>query len=219
MKKQTKSFAVLGLGRFGSNIARTLEEYGAQVLAVDSREEKVEEIADEVTHAVQADVTELSALRSMGIADFDGVIVAIGENMETSIITIMHLKDLGAKHIIAKAQNELHAKVLKRIGANRVILPEKDMAVRVGHGLVNGNILDYIELSEEYGIYEIAAPKEWQGNTLVQLNLRARLGINVMAVHKNGGEFVVSPGAEYLVSAGDQMVVIARKDIMDQLVD
>ena len=103
MKKQTKSFAVLGLGRFGSNIARTLEEYGAQVLAVDSREEKVEEIADEVTHAVQADVTELSALRSMGIADFDGVIVAIGENMETSIITIMHLKDLGAKHIIAKA--------------------------------------------------------------------------------------------------------------------
>ena len=152
MKKQTKSFAVLGLGRFGSNIARTLEEYGAQVLAVDSREEKVEEIADEVTHAVQADVTDLSALRSMGIAEFDGVIVAIGENMETSIITIMHLKDLGAKHIIAKAQNELHAKVLKRIGANRVILPEKDMAVRVGHGLVNGNILDYIELSEEYGI-------------------------------------------------------------------
>ena len=219
MKKQTKSFAVLGLGRFGSNIARTLEEYGAQVLAVDSREEKVEEIADEVTHAVQADVTELSALRSMGIADFDGVIVAIGENMETSIITIMHLKDLGAKHIIAKAQNELHAKVLKRIGANRVILPEKDMAVRVGHGLVNGNILDYIELSEEYGIYEIAAPKEWQGNTLVQLNLRAHLGINVMAVHKSGGEVVVSPGAEYLVSAGDQMVVIARKDIVDQLVD
>ena len=105
MKKQTKSFAVLGLGRFGSNIARTLEEYGAQVLAVDSREEKVEEIADEVTHAVQADVTDLSALRSMGIADFDGVIVAIGENMETSIITIMHLKDLGATHIIAKAQN------------------------------------------------------------------------------------------------------------------
>lgn len=218
MKKEIKSFVVLGLGRFGSNIARTLEECGCEVLAIDSLEERVEEIADDVTHAVQADVTDLTALRALGLGNFDGAVVAIGENMETSIITVMHLKDLKVPYIIAKAQNELHQKVLQRIGADRVIIPEKDMAVRLGRGLVNGNILDYIELSGEYGIYELEALADWCGKTLVQLNIRARLGMNIMAVHKQNGQFIVSPGANYCVESSDLLVVIAKKDTMDQMI-
>ena len=138
--------------------------------------------------------------------------------METSIITVMHLKDLKVPYIIAKAQNELHKKVLQRIGADRVIIPEKDMAIRLGRGIVNGNILDYIELSEEYGIYEIEALSEWSGKTLAQLDMRARLGINIMAVHKSSGEFTVSPGASYCVENSDLLVVIAKKETMDQVI-
>lgn len=218
MRKEIKSYVVLGLGRFGSNIARTLEECGCEVLAIDSIEERVDEIADDVTHAVQADVTDLTALRGLGLSNFDGAVVAIGENMETSIITVMHLKDLKVPYIIAKAQNELHKKVLQRIGADRVIIPEKDMAIRLGRGIVNGNILDYIELSEEYGIYEIEALSEWSGKTLAQLDMRARLGINIMAVHKSSGEFTVSPGASYCVENSDLLVVIAKKETMDQVI-
>ena len=199
------------------SIAKTLEECGAQVLAIDFNEDRVEEAADHVTHAVQADVTDLTALRSLGLNNFDGAVVAIGDNMETSIIAVMHLKDLQVPYIIVKAQNDLHYKVLERLGADRIVIPEKDMAERVGRNLVNGSVVDYIELGGEHGIYEIEALLEWLGKSIVDVNIRARYGMNVVAVQKANGAFVVSPGAQYMIEAGDSMVVVARKDMIEKL--
>lgn len=211
-----KQFVIIGLGRFGSSIAKTLYSLGNDVLAIDRDEDIVQEIADSVTHAVQLDATDENALRSLGIRNFDVAVVTIGDNIQSSIMTTLLVKELGVKYIIAKGHSDLHAKVLYKIGADRVILPEKDMGVRVAHNLVSANILDYIELSEDYSVMEIQVLNEWSGKTLNELRLRSKYGINVMAI-KRGDEVNLSPSAEDVIEDNDVIVAIGSAEDLSRL--
>ncbi|MBZ4645041.1 MAG: trk/ktr system potassium uptake protein [Petroclostridium sp.] len=210
------SFVVIGIGRFGRSVAKTLYELGNEVLAIDENEEIIQDISEYVTHAVAGDVTDENVLKSLGIRNFDVAVVAIGGNMESSILVTVLLKEMGVKYILAKAQSELHAKVLSRVGADRVIFPERDMGVRVAHNLVSTNILDYIELSPDYSIMEITAPEHWEGKTLKELNVRVRYGINIMAI-KNGTEINISPKADDVIRQDDVLVVIGSNDDLNKL--
>ena len=211
-----KQFVIIGLGRFGSSIAKTLYSLGNDVLAIDKDEDIVQEIADSVTHAVQLDATDENALRALGIRNFDVAVVTIGDNIQSSIMATLLVKELGVKYIIAKGHSDLHAKVLYKIGADRVVLPEKDMGVRVAHNLVSANILDYIELSEDYSVMEIQVLDEWSGKTLNELRLRSKYGINVMAI-KRGDEVNLSPSAEEIIEDNDVIVAIGSAEDLNRL--
>lgn len=211
-----KQYVVLGLGRFGHSVAKTLYALGNDVLAIDIDEDLVQEISDSVTHAVQLDATDENALRSLGIRNFDVAVVTIGANIQASVMATLLVKELGVKYIIAKGHSDLHAKVLYKIGADRVVLPEKDMGVRVAHNLVSASILDYIELSPDYSIMEIQALDEWEGKSLNELRLRSQYGINVMAI-KKGEEINLSPSAEDKVGAKDVIVAIGSADDLSRL--
>ncbi|MBX7322188.1 TrkA family potassium uptake protein [Clostridium chauvoei] len=211
-----KQFVVLGLGRFGHSVAKTLYALGNDVLAIDMDEDLVQEISDSVTHAVQLDATDENALRSLGIRNFDVAVVTIGSNIQASVMATLLVKELGVKYIIAKGHSDLHAKVLYKIGADRVVLPEKDMGVRVAHNLVSASILDYIELSPDYSIMEIQALDEWDGKTLDELRLRSKYGINVMAI-KNGDEINLTPSADDRVNAKDVIVAIGSAEDLSKL--
>jgi trk system potassium uptake protein TrkA len=207
-----KQFAIIGLGRFGSSIAKTLYEMGHDVLAIDNDPEEVQEISDFVTHAVQADATDEVTLNTLGIRNFDVAVVTIGTDIQSSILITLLCKEMGVKYVLAKAQNELHAKVLYRIGADKVVFPERDMGARVAHNLVSSNILDYIELAPEYSLVEIAPDPEWEGKNLRQLNIRAKFGVNVIAIKGENGRVNVAPQAEDLVGKDDILVVIGNND-------
>lgn len=211
-----KQFLVIGLGRFGTSVAKTLYALGNDVMAIDTDEEIVQSISDSVTHSVQLDATDESALRSLGIKNFDVGVITIGSDIQSSVMVTLLVKEMGVKHIIAKANSELHAKVLYKIGADRVILPERDMGVRVAHNLVSSNILDYIELSADYSIAEIQSPEEWHGKSLKELSLRAKYGINVVAL-KGDNDINVSPVADDVISVGDIVVAIGGADELARL--
>lgn len=213
---KNRQFVVIGLGRFGSSIAKTLYSLGNDVLAIDADEDIIQNISDSVTHAVQADATDENSLRTLGISNFDVAVITIGSNVQGSIMAALLAIELGVKYIITKANNELHAKVLKKIGVNRVIFPERDMGVRVAHNLVSSNILDYIELSSDYSVAEIASAKEWHGKSLKQLNMRAKYGINVMAIKRND-EVNVSPSADEIIEPEDIIVAIGGIEELNEL--
>lgn len=209
MKK--KQFAVIGMGRFGTSVASTLYAMGYEVMAVDSDAERIQDVIDVVTHGVQADATDEDALRALGIRNFDVVVVAIGQDIQASILTTLILKEMGVPMLVVKAQNELHGKVLNKIGADKVIFPERDMGIRVAHRLISPNIMDMIELSDEYSIIEMTAPKEMIGKNLRQLDIRAKYGCNVMAI-KNKHEMNIAPNAEDQISEGDILVVVGKNE-------
>lgn len=211
-----KQFVIIGLGRFGSSIAKTLYSLGSDVLAIDKDEDIVQEIADSVTHAVQLDATDENALKSLGISNFDVAVVTIGDDIQSSMMVTLLVKELGVKYIVAKGHNDFHAKVLYKIGADRVILPEKDMGVRVAHNLVSTNIVDYIELSEDYSVMEVQVLEEWSGKTLNELKLRSRYGINVIAI-KRGAEINLSPSAGDIIKDADAIVAIGVAEDLNRL--
>jgi trk system potassium uptake protein TrkA len=208
MKKQ---FAVIGMGRFGSSVAKTLYNLGFEVMAIDANEHRTQEVTSMVTHAVQADSTDEDALRAIGIRNFDVVVVAIGQDIQSSILTTLILKDLGVTSIIVKAQNELHGKVLTKIGADKVIFPERDMGQRVAHHLISPNILDHIELSDDYSIVEIEVTKPMVGKNLRQLDIRAKYGCNVMAI-KSGDRMNIAPHAEDKIKENDVLVIVGNNE-------
>ena len=212
----SKQFVIIGLGRFGSSVAKTLYALGHDVLAIDSNEDLVQEISDSVTHAVQMDATDENALRTLGLRNFDVAVVTIGANIQASVMATLLVKDMGIKYIIAKGNSDLHAKVLYKIGADRVILPEKDMGVRVAHNLVSSSILDYIELSPDYSIIEIESPKEWYGKSMKELSLRSKYGINVMAIKRNN-EVNISPDADDVINKDDIVVAIGSAEDLTKL--
>lgn len=212
----SKQFVIIGLGRFGSSVAKTLYALGHDVLAIDYNEDLVQEISDSVTHAVQMDATDENALRTLGLRNFDVAVVTIGANIQASVMATLLVKDMGIKYIIAKGNSDLHAKVLYKIGADRVILPEKDMGVRVAHNLVSSSILDYIELSPDYSIIEIESPKEWYGKSMKELSLRSKYGINVMAIKKNN-EVNISPDADDVINKDDIVVAIGSAEDLTKL--
>ena len=202
-----KSYVVIGLGRFGSTLARQLCKLGAEVLAMDVHHDLVQQVADDVTHAVVGDAQDKDVLRALGVRDFDCAIVAIGTNLAASVLTVMNLQELEVPYIICKAHDETHSRVLQKLGVNKVVIPEQENAARLARSLNSHNVLDYIELSEDYGILELPAPKSWIGKTLKELNIRAKLGVNIIAV-ENGQKTNVSPSADYVIGEGDIMVVL-----------
>lgn len=203
-----KQFAVIGLGRFGASLAVSLARMGCEVLAIDSDPAKVEALMDEVTYAVHADARDEEALKAAGVRNVDVAVVAIGENVEANILVTLMVKEMGVKCVVAKALNELHAKVLAKIGADKIVFPERDMGVRVARTLAAGNVLEHIDLSPEYSIEEIAAPKRLVGKTLGQLNLRAKHGTMVVAIKRERNSIVVAPGADDVIKEGDILVLI-----------
>jgi len=208
-----KDFAVIGLGRFGGSICKELSEEGLQVLAVDISEEKVNEFKNIASHAVIADTTDEDALRELGIKNIDHVIVAIGEDIQASILTTVILTDLEINKITAKAQNDYHEKILNKIGVDQVVHPERDMGKRIAHNLISNNILDYLELSDEHSIVEVRAGRKMAGRTLVDLDIRMNYGCNVVAIKEDKG-INVSPGADVVLEEEDVLIVIgADKDI------
>ena len=213
MKKQ---FVIIGCGRFGQSVVKTLYDYGYEVLALDHDEETIQEIAEDATHAIQVDGTDEAALRSIGIRNFDVAVISIGSDIQASIMATLIAKEEGIKTVVAKAQNSVHAKVLYKIGADRVIFPERDMGVRVANSLVTSNVLDYIELTKGCNVVEIEALKEWLNKTLRELRLSNRYGINVIAIkHKDG--LNISPYADDIVKEGDILIFIGDDDSFRKL--
>ncbi|MCG7342720.1 TrkA family potassium uptake protein [Sporosarcina sp. ACRSL] len=202
-----KEFVVIGLGRFGGSIVRELVSLNADVMAIDISPDRVDDFAQIATTAVAADTTDESALRSLGIRNFEHVVVAIGENIQASILTTLILKEVGVKRITVKAQNDYHAKVLQKIGADQVVHPERDMGKRIANNLVSNNILDYLELSDEYSIVEIRANEKLAGYTLIDLDIRAKYGVNIVAI-KRGTHILVSPQAIEEIELDDILIVI-----------
>lgn len=202
-----KEFVVIGLGRFGGSIVSELIELDANVMAIDITPSKVDKYADIATQAVVADTTDESALLSLGIGNFQHVIVAIGENIQASILTTLILKELGVPKLTVKAQNNYHEKVLEKIGADHIVRPERDMGVRVANNILSNNILDYLELSDEHSIAEIIVDGKVAGSTLIDLDIRARYGINIVAI-KRQESIIISPQADEEVLEGDVLIVI-----------
>ncbi len=199
-------YAVLGLGKFGTSVATELEAAGVEVLAVDKREEAVQEISDQVTYAAIADVTEKEALESLGIGNMDGVVVAIAENMEASVIATIVSKELGVPYVIAKAENALHQVVLEKVGADKVIFPEQAMGMQVARNIAIGNFLNLVEISPKISMIEMEMKKSWIGKTLRQLDLRKNYGFNVVAL-KDGEDTNTSPDPDQKLRAEETILI------------
>ncbi|HSO58060.1 MAG TPA: TrkA family potassium uptake protein [Paenisporosarcina sp.] len=209
-----KEFVVIGLGRFGGSIVRELIEQGADVMAIDKFADRVDEFASIATQAIVADTTDESVLKSLGIRNFEHVIVAIGEDIQSSILTTLMLKEIGVNKITVKAQNDYHEKVLRKIGADQVVHPERDMGIRIANNIMTNNVLDYLELSDEHSIMEIKANEILAGSTLIDLDIRAKYGINIVGI-KRGTEILVSPQADEKILINDVLIVIgADADII-----
>ena len=209
-----KSYIVIGLGRFGQGVARQLCELGAEVLAMDVRSDLVQQVANEVTHAVVGDAQDKEVLRALDVKEFDCAIIAIGEDLAASVLTVMNLQELGIPYIVCKAHDETHRRVLEKLGVHRVVIPEKEQAQRLARNLHSHNVLEYIELSEEYGILEVPAPKSWVGKSLKELNVRAKLGVNIIAVESKQSTNV-SPSADYRILPEDVMVVLGDNHALE----
>lgn len=221
-----RQFAVIGLGRFGLSVAKTLSEEGCEVIAIDKREDNVAEAADFVTSAIQIDATDEKALKSLGIFNMNAVILCIGTNIQASILTALLLKELGVKEIVAKAINQLHKKALLKIGVDRVVLPEIDMGIRLGKSLVRPGVSEHIELSKDHTLMEILAPKRFIGKTLREANIRAKFRLNVIGIKRklreidNMGSTLekeamdINPSADDIIARGDMLVVLGKnKDV------
>jgi trk system potassium uptake protein TrkA len=217
-----RSFAVIGLGRFGSAMARTLVELGQDVVGIDSDEDRVRRLADVTSQAAQLDATDLRALKEVGVQDVDVAVISIGENIEASLLVVMQVMELGVEEIIAKAVTELHGRILQKLGVKRVIYPERDMAVRVAHSLVVPHSLDYIELSRDFSIVEVPAPAEFVGKSLKQLELRPRYGLTLIAVKRRAdnsdGEVTnIAPSADEIIGANDVLSLLGANERLAQL--
>jgi trk system potassium uptake protein TrkA len=218
MKKQ---IAVIGLGRFGHAVAKTLAESGLEIIAIDREEEKVKAVSDFVTYAVQLDAMDEKTLRSVGVQNVDTAIVSIGEKIEASILVVMVLKEMGIKNIIAKAVTPLHGRVLENLGVQRVVYPERDMAVRVAHSLTTPKVLEELELSQEYSIIELPTPKEFIGKSVKEIQLRTKYGVNLIAIKRKITEagtkkdiWNVNPSPTDNMGEGDILVLIgANRDL------
>lgn len=211
-----KSYFIIGLGLFGQALARQLCKLGADVLAMDMSSQLVQQVAADVTHAVVGDAKDKEVLRALGAKDFDCAVIAIGDDLATSVLVAMNLMELGVPYIVCKAHDETHRKVLEKLGVNRVVIPEQENAQRLGRSLHSHNVLEYIELSEEYGILEVPAPKGWTGKSIRDLNIRAKLGINIIAVG-SGRKTNVSPSADYTIQPDDILVVLGDSYSLEEL--
>jgi len=211
---KNKQFAVIGIGRFGQGLVEELTRLGYEVMAIDIDEEKINDTVEIATHAVQADSMDEDTLKALGIRNFDVVIVAIGNNIQSNILTTIILKELGVKKVVAKAQNALHGKVLDKIGADVVIYPERDMAIKLARSLVSNNFLEQINLSPTYSVIEFFTPVTFINKSLVEIGLRKRMGVTVLAIRRDD-DVIVAPGPDEKLFQGDVIVALGSNDDLE----
>lgn len=210
-------YAVLGLGVFGSTIAKTLSMHGCEVIAIDKDMESVQRLADIVTIAIKGDITDIEVLRSAGVEECDIAIVAVGSHLEESIIAVLNAIDLGVPKVIAKAKNKRYKEILEKVGAHKVIRPEKEMGVVVANTLLNENIIERIALDDKYSVVEVITPKKWVGKSIVELNLRDRYSINILGVRREQEPLDVIPSPDYVLLESDHMVLMAETENIEGL--
>ncbi len=213
-----KSFLVIGLGRFGTAVAKELASLGQEVLAIDRDDDNIQRIADDVTQAVRGDARDEAVLKGVGARNFDCCIVAMAADVEASVLITVMLKEMGVKQIVAKAQSEIHAHVLERIGADRVIRPESEMGERLAKRLAHTNVVDYIGSTDDFSILEIKPPKKWVGKSLIQIGIRAKYHVNVLAIHHADGISDVNPAADRVIKAEDLLVVMGTNESVESVV-
>lgn len=212
-----KIYAVLGLGIFGSTVAKTLSEFNYDVIALDKDISCVDRASDFVTEAVQVDFTDIEQLRAIGVGDVDVAVVATGARLEESIMAIMNLRELGVPYILAKAKNKTYREILLKIGADKVVRPEKEMGERVAKQLLSRNVVDMIDIDDNYSIVEMVPPRKWVGSSLKTLDLRNNYGINVLGIRKaQGARLSISPGPDYVIEETDQLLVIADTAVFER---
>ena len=211
-----KEFVVLGLGIFGKSVATTLAESGCEILVVDLNEDKINEIADKVTYAVKADATDADTLKTLGISNFDGAIIAMGESFESSVMATILVKELGIPYVLAKANSELHARILKRVGADMVVFPEKETGIKIANNLMSDNFFDAIELSSTFSMMDIEVLDEWIGKSLKDLKLRSSFKINVIGIKKKEN-LNINPAADDALEKGDVLVIIGSNETLNKL--
>lgn len=212
-----KSFLVIGLGRFGRPLAIELCRLGHEVLAMDLREDLVQAIADQVTHAVAGDARDPEVLSALGARNFDSAVVATGGDLGSSALIILNLKELGVPRVVGKAHSAVHRRVLEKIGADAVVYPEQEMALRLAQNLANNNVLNYIELSPEYSIVERKVPENWVGQSIVELNIRARYRITILAVRDLQDQMTIAPGRDYVFQSGDTVLALGRNEDIERM--
>lgn len=214
-----KQVVVVGLGRFGSNVARTLYQRGHDVLAIDTEEQLVQEVMGQVTYTVRGDATNEIVLRELGIASFDAAVVAIGSNIQSSIMGTVLLKSIGVPYIVARARNQLHGQTLERVGANHVVFPEQETGVRTARSLFNPDVLEYMDLGAEFGVSKIKALDTFHGLTLKEAGMagsRDKYGVSVLAVRR-GKEVIILPSEEERLQSDDQLIIVGRDELIDKL--
>jgi len=217
-----RQFAVIGLGRFGLSVAKTLTEQGCQVLAIDKEEELVQDASEFVTEAVQVDSTDEKSLKAVGINNVDVAIVGIGTDLEASILTTLTLKEMGVKEIVSRAVTEEHGKVLEKVGATKVVFLERDMGMRVANSLISPSIIEHIYLSPEFSIMETMAPQAFMGRSIGDLDIRAKYGLTIIGVRKKEqpnnkvGELNISPKADYVIKQGDVLILLGSNENLEK---
>lgn len=214
-----KSFLVIGLGRFGEAVARELADQGQEVLAIDAADERVQQVADAVTQAICADASDENVLRTIGVRNFDCCIVGVATDMESSILITVLLKELGVKNIVAKAKSAVHARVLERVGADKVVLPESDMGHRLARKLIHTNVVDYFGMAGEYTILEMQVPPSWVGKTLMSLQVRVRHRVNILAIREDGQAINVTPSPNRALGEKDILLLIGANEDAQKVVE
>lgn len=211
-----KEFVIFGVGDFGMNVAKTLSNFGATVMVVDKDENQLEKIVHEVTHTICADATNPEAMKQLGIRNYDGAIVGTGHSLETSVLITMQLKEMEVPFIMVKASTDIEGRILTRVGADKVIFPDREMGIRVGNDIMNGNYFEAIELSDEYSIVDMAAPSVWVGKSLQQLNIRSRYGVSIIGI-RGLEEININPAAEYKLKEQDVLIVLGHNTEIQRL--
>lgn len=208
-KKQDLQYAVLGLGIFGSTVAKTLSRYNCEVTAIDVNMDCVQRLADTVTSAIQGDITDIKVLRNANVQECDVAIVGLGSHLEASILCILNLKELGVPYIVAKAKNKSYMQILQKIGADKVVRPEKEMGVVTAKGLLNRKIIDMVDIDDDYSIVEIAMPKKWIGKNLASIDLRGKFKVNVLGIRHADNKLDVAPSPMYEFREDDHLLIIS----------
>lgn len=211
-----KEFVIFGVGDFGMNVAKTLSNSGATVMVVDKNENQLEKIASEVTHTICADATNPEAMKQLGIRNYDGAVVGIGHNLETSALITMQLEEMDVPFIMVKASTDIEGRILTRLGADKVIFPDREMGIRVANDIMNGNYFEAIELSEEYSIVDMMAPSDWVGRNLQQLNIRSKYGVSIIGI-RGLEETNINPAAEYTLQPQDVLIVLGHNTEIQRL--
>ncbi|GIV79764.1 TrkA family potassium uptake protein [Litorilinea aerophila] len=215
-KGKTNEYVVIGLGRFGTSVAKTLVSYGRNVLAIDSDYNRVQELSTSLPHVIQLDATNYEALKQAGVDEFDTGLVCIGTDFESNVLATVLLNRLGVQRVIAKARTRTQKEILLRVGADEVILPEHEAGVRLARKLAAGHFIDYLEVSNDVGIVELVAPSSFWGHTFAELALRQRYGLTAMAVRR-GSELIVSPSANFRIEPNDILVVLGKIEDAERL--